>query len=333
MTPDELIANIEKDAPGPIYFLYGEERFYHVEVLGALTRRLIDADNREFNLETFAAAAGRVEIWIGAANTVSFLGGRKLVIVRDLQDATLGEKDVEALLSYLKNPCPETCFVVTADKIDRKRKLYKALADLKTAVECVAPAEASLSGWLRRRAKLLGYELSGGAAGLMVDRIGAKPGMLAAELEKVASYAGEKKIVDENMVAELVGQIKMESAFALTDALKNKNVESAVRLLRNQLGHGEEALKILGAIIWQFRLIWEVKHCLKNRMSPAQIAQKIGAKPFVVEKATASAQRFTQRELRRGFESLFQADRELKTSAKSPESVLETLVIRLCSTG
>ena len=70
--------------------------------------------------------------------------------------------------------------------------------------------------WLKRRARSLGYELQAEAARKMVERVGVKPGILAKELEKVITYAGKTKTVTGSMVGELVGEIKMENAFALT---------------------------------------------------------------------------------------------------------------------
>ena len=68
------------------------------------------------------------------------------------------------------------------------------------------------------------------------------------------------KTVTESMVGELVGEIKMENAFALTEALKEKKAEKALRLLKNQLDHGEDPIKVLGLIAWQYRTLWEVNY-------------------------------------------------------------------------
>ncbi|MFQ5672940.1 MAG: DNA polymerase III subunit delta [Nitrospinales bacterium] len=332
MTADELIRKIGTAAPQSVYFLYGEERFYQNEILAALTRRLITADNREFNLEVFDAKATGAADWIGAAQTLSFMGGQKLVVVRNLHEAAPDKAAAQILLDYLGNPSPDTCLVITADKVDRKRKLDKALTGLKTAVNCAAPREGPLVSWVKERAAARGYNLSRDAAQLMVNRVGARPGLLAAELEKITTFAGEKKNIDEAMAGALVGCAKLESVFSLTDALKKKDAAGALRLLRNQMAHGEEPLKIFGAVAWQFRLIWEVKHHLKRGMPRPRIAETMGTRPFLVDKAAGAAAHFSRADLRRAFDSLFRADRELKTTGKSPERVLEFLILNLCST-
>tara|TARA_B100000686_G_scaffold320175_1_gene371563 strand:- start:13721 stop:14722 length:1002 start_codon:yes stop_codon:yes gene_type:complete len=333
MTPSELIGKLGIEEPDSLYFLFGEERFYHEEIIRALKKKIITEENEEFNFEVFEAKSARVDEWLGAANTFSFLGGRKLVVVRDLHAALLDKNSSEPLLSYIERPAAKTCLVLTADKVDRKRKLDKTLTSLKTAVDCSAPVESVLLGWLQSRAQTCGFELSANAARMIVDLVGAKPGLLAVELEKIFTYAGEIKKIDETLASEVVGAFKLENVFELTNALKKKDHAEALRLLRRQLNHGEEPLKILGAIIWQFRFIWEVRYYVKNRLSAVQIANVMGSRPFIVKKVIPFSKMFSQKDLRAGFESLFHADKELKTSGMEPERIMEGLVLRLCSGG
>ena len=331
MTALELIEQLASGKWHPVYFLYGEEDFFQRELVTALTRRWITPDNRDFNLETFEAKASSVQEWIGACKTLSFFGGEKLVIVRGLDEFKWDDANVPPLLDYASNPVPDACLVLTARKADRKRKIYKGLTKIKGAGECTAPKEGALIPWLRNRAKESERTLSAGAARLMIERVGLKPGQLAGELEKVITFAGQAKSIDEKAVMEVVGETRLENIFAMTDALKSKNTAQALKVLRNQLAHGEEPIKLLGTISWQFRLIWEVKHHQTTGTPPSRIAQTMGIQPFLAEQAMRYTGKFSEGQLRDGFRSLFKADRELKGSGKAPEGILETLVLNLCS--
>ena len=333
MTALELIQQIESGTTHPVYFLYGEEDFFQRELIAALTRRWITPDNRDFNFETFEAKTSTVHEWIGACKTLSFFGGEKLVIVRGLDEVEWEDGKVTPLLDYVSDPVPEACLVLTARKADRKRKVYKALAKLKGAGECTAPREPALIAWLKNRAKESKRTLTAGAARLMVERVGLKPGLLVGELEKVITFAGKTQSIDEQAVLAVVGETRLENVFDLTDALKAKNPVRALSILRNHLEHGEQPVKLLGMIAWQFRLIWEVKHHQTTGTPPSRIAQKMGIAPFQAEQALRYTGKFSEGHLREGFRSLFQADRELKGSGKAPKGILETLVLRLCSAG
>jgi len=330
VTPDKLILQISKGQIEPFYFLYGPEIFYQTEIIQTLIKQWITDDNRDFNLETFDAQESTVNHWLGSAKTLSFLGGIKLVIVRNLHDAIPQDKEAQTLIDYAENPIPEACLVVTSNKVDRKRKLFKILTGLKTAIACEAPKENELINWLRKRAEESNYSLSSNAARVLINRVGARPGILAKELEKTLLYAGANKSISEKDVAEVVGESKTENVFALTEALKTKNPETALRLLNNQINHGEEPIKILGTIAWQFRMIWEVKHYQKKNLPSGQIAKTMGANPYVVDKALQHTGRFSTKQLRTGYLELAKADRSLKSTSQDPLAVMQTLVLNLC---
>lgn len=331
MTAATLIAEIEQGKIRSFYFLHGAEQFFHTEILNALTRQLITEDNRDFNLETFDAKSSSVNDWITATKTLSFLGGTKLVVVRHLHEAALDAKEAQPLLDTIAELPGDVCLVLTADKADRKKKLFKSLTASKGAVECEAPKEAALIPWVRKRARSMGYTLAVNAARTLVDRVGARPGLLATELEKLLTYCGKNKNVSEADVAAVVGDIRMENPFALTDALKIKDAEKALHLLHNQLDHGEDPLKLMGAIAWQFRMIWEVKHYQSKNWPQDKIAAQMGARPFLIEKAMRHTGNFDRECLVKSFESLSRADRELKTTGNDKEGILETLILNLCA--
>ena len=132
---------------------------------------------------------------------------------------------------------------------------------------------------------------------------------------------------------EVVGETRLETIFSLTDALKNKNPHKALQLLNNQLDHGEEPIKIMGMIAWQFRVIWEVKNYQQRNIPSNQIAKAMGANPFVVEKALQHTKNFSNQQLRRAYLQLTQADRSLKSTSQDPVFVMQTLILGLTATS
>ena len=268
MNPNELIQQIPTGPIEHFYFLYGAERFYQVEIIKAIKRQLITDDNCDFNLETFDANSSSLNQWIGSVKTLSFLGGTKLVIVRNLHEVFSNQKNLEelnlqALIDYAKTPLAEACLVITADKVDRRLKLIKTLTELKSAVCCEAPQNNAekkrLWPWVQARAKESGYSISKNAAESLVNRVGYRPGILVQELEKLLVYAGKNKSISESDIMGVIGEAEQD-IWDLIDALMGKQTESELKLLQNQLDHGVAPEQILGAISGQFRTVWEVKN-------------------------------------------------------------------------
>ena len=340
MNPNELIQQIPTGPIEHFYFLYGAERFYQVEIIKAIKRQLITDDNCDFNLETFDANSSSLNQWIGSVKTLSFLGGTKLVIVRNLHEVFSNQKNLEelnlqALIDYAKTPLAEACLVITADKVDRRLKLIKTLTELKSAVCCEAPKNDAekkrLWTWVQARAKESGYSISKNAAESLVNRVGDRPGILAQELEKLLVYAGKNKSISESDIMEVIGETK-QKIWDLNDALMGKQTERALKLLHNQLDHGVAPEQILGAISTQFRTVWEVKNYREQGHPANQIAKKMGAHPYTVQKALKHTQKFSVQQLRRYHAELVQADRSLKSTSHR-EEVMKALILNLCILG
>ena len=101
MLVDQIVHGINEGGIAPFYFLYGPESFYRVEIIQALNQKLITPDNRDFNLENFEARDSSVGDWIRAAKTLSFLGGTKLIIVRNLHETTIEDSVQKTFLNML----------------------------------------------------------------------------------------------------------------------------------------------------------------------------------------------------------------------------------------
>jgi len=125
LTFDECLRALDDGPAAPVYFLFGEERFFHTEILAALVHRLITPENRDFNYESFDAKSSPPGDRIGSARTFSFLGGTRLVVVRNLHEASLDDGGTRLLLDYAADPVGESCLAITCDRVDRKRKLFK----------------------------------------------------------------------------------------------------------------------------------------------------------------------------------------------------------------
>ena len=258
------------------------------------------------------------------------------MIVRNLHEVFSNQKDLEALIDYAKTPLAEACLVITADKVDRRLKLIKTLTELKSAVCCEAPQNKAekkrLWPWVQARAKESGYSISKNAAESLVNRVGDRPGILAQELEKLLVYAGKNKSISESDIMEVIGETKQELIWDLNDALMGKQTERALKLLQNQLDNGVAPEIILGAISSKLRTVWEVKNYQEQGHPANQIAKKMGAHPYAVQKALEHTQKFSVQQLRRCHAELVQADRSLKSTSHR-EEVMKALILNLCILG
>ena len=103
------LAPLREGEPGPLYFLYGKERYLVDRAVDLLRARVLDPRTRDFNYELFyGKEAGAARI-VQAARTLPMMAKRRLILVRDADEMKADE--LAALIPYVNDPAPESCLV------------------------------------------------------------------------------------------------------------------------------------------------------------------------------------------------------------------------------
>src|SRR3989304_8019911 len=126
MNYSELIKNIEKGKIEPLYLFYGEEGFLIDEAVKKIVSVIVEPSNRDFNLEFLRGGETSCEEIISKAQTLPFMGEKRVVIVKDIDE--IKASGAERLMEYCSNPSPSTCLIFTANKIDGRNKLHTTLS-------------------------------------------------------------------------------------------------------------------------------------------------------------------------------------------------------------
>lgn len=258
---------------------------------------------------------------LARAGEAPVFAARRLILVKaaDKLPAAEGER----LLSYLTEPCETTALVfVAGKKMDERRKFTQALMKRAVLVDCAPPPEGQLQAWIKAEASRVGVQVEDEAllllkdmAASLKDMAGGSLYLVRRELEKLAAYVGEGRPAKAADVQALKGTEPGASVFDLTGAIGAQDRGRALRILARNLEAGEDPLRILGALAWQYRRIWKAKE------QPRQWGRESDLNRF-----------FSEARLRRAFEQFTETDSKLKgASAGSKARVLETLLLDLCA--
>src|SRR3972149_5818366 len=107
---DKFLQDIEKGKPRPFYLFCGDEELLIAEALSKLKRKLVPPAFEDWNCQTFHTDDTDPEDVLVAARTLPLFSPWRMVVVKDCQ--RLKEVAAQrAILSYLLEPCPSTCFV------------------------------------------------------------------------------------------------------------------------------------------------------------------------------------------------------------------------------
>lgn len=333
----ELWKKIKGGQIAPVYLLFGTEAFFINETKQLLVDNVLTADEADFNLSTYDLEETPIEVVIEDAETLPFLGERRLILLYNpvfLTSEKTKEKvehNIAKLEAYLKQPAPFSVLVFVAhyEKLDERKKITKELKRSAEIFEAKKMSEQELKKWLQTRAAFNKVQITDSAAIRMIELVGSNLFMLTSEMDKIALYMEETKLIDENIVEQMVSKSLEQNIFTLIDKIVNRKVDEALAIYYDLLKQNEEPLKILALISGQFRLIYQVKDLSRRGYGQQQIAGYLKTHPFRVKLAASQSGKFPDEELTRIIGLLADADYQMKTGGMNKELLIEMFLFKL----
>ncbi|MGI5840221.1 MAG: DNA polymerase III subunit delta [bacterium] len=328
---------MQKEQGKRIFLDCGPDDFFREEALAQLRQVLLNPDYAIYNYSVLdGKTAGPNEI-VEVASTMPFLDNYRLVVVRDpIFLAGANNKKVnstdsrrnDGFLSYLREPMPSTCLVLTAPAADRRLALFKAISRAGMVFSAAAAGEKEIVAWAVHKAKTVGKTIDSGALRLLIEYTARDVRLLGQELEKLFNYLGDRTAIKKDDVLAVASRLPENNAFTLIDNIAQRRKDTALGQLREILRGGEPPYRLLGLLISQVRLILEGKILQEHGNTPQQIAGQLGAHPFRIQKSLAQGKRYTTEELRRMLQLLLQTDEALKRGKSDPHLALELFVLQ-----
>ncbi len=327
MRYQDLAASLKKNGPAPVYLVTGEEDYLRDQALAQIKAAVLgDQGITGFNYDVFYGGEAAAADVVACATEVPAFAHRRLVIYKAADE--ISARDAEVLLPYLESPSESTTLVFVAAKLDGRLKLRRALDRHAVTIDCAPLRDAQLAAWIREEARRLGLRLQEEAVSLLTDMAGEALYAVRQELEKLAAYVPSGALAGPREVEMLRGTEPGASVFDLAAAIGAQDRRRALAILARNLEAGEAPLRILGALIWQYRRLWRVKETLRQNGKEFEAARTLRmehrrVRPFLAQ--------FSDAHLRAAWQLFLEADSRLKGgSAGSGRRVLEALLLGLC---
>ena len=290
----------------PVYLITGSD---HPKVALAV-RRLRERVGREA-AETLDAAESSGEDAVGACNSLGLFGeGTRLVVVEHVERWRAA--DAKAVEAYLKSPAPGTVLALVGDGIKADSPLAKACAKAGDVLRYHAPRKRDLPGWVADQFARRSAHADADACRALAELVGDDLDALAAEVEKLATWAGGETIgVDD--VERLAVPRAEASVFALTDAWGQRDVAGVLRAADALLERSHRELNSIAGLLASH--VAKVRACqalAAEGMRPREAAGRLKMHPFAAEKAFAHAANFSVEELHGATVRLAALDAALK---------------------
>ncbi|HEX8960484.1 MAG TPA: DNA polymerase III subunit delta [Geobacteraceae bacterium] len=328
MKPEEFEKEVRAGDIGPLYYVYGDEPYLVERGVKRLLEKAVSPDFREFNLTVFYGGEAKGEAIVEAAQTLPMFAERRVVLVK--KSGALTAAALDMLAGYVQDPSPSTCLIFQGEKIDQRKKFFLDLKKNGRLVEYKRPYENQLGPFIREEAASQGKRVEPAAAEMLSYFVGNNLQELAAQVEKVATYVGERQTIKLDDVKVIASDTKVDSVFDLANALGERNLGRALRSLQTILRDGEAPLMVLAMVTRHFRQLWRVRELLGKKVPSQEISKAAGIHPYFVRGIMEQATGFSRAEFVAIFERFFATDLALKTSGGKPLDLLERLVMAIC---
>jgi DNA polymerase III subunit delta len=308
-----------------------------------------------------------------AINTLPFFGGGKAVWLRDCnflgEERTASSAAVTEILASLaeelKNfPWQNVRLLISAGKVDKRKTFFKTVEKIGN-VEIFSAWSVNDKDWAERaeEAVLNAFKqrakpVSDNAVAELVNRVGPNPRQLESEVEKLCLFAGERKSVELTDVQAISSRNKSARAFALGDALGDRDLSRLLKRLDEELWEtkfdkDKSEIGLLYGLISKVRAMLLLKEMLREgwiketrdynafkaqleRVPADQLPadrkfNPLAINPYVLYKALPQAKRYSSGELVRAMEILLRCNQRLVSSQLDEALVLQQALVQIVS--
>lgn len=311
-----------------LFFLYGDNLFSLQKSAQKVERDFIAKENSDLNVIRIDGEKTTLSDLSVALASLPFLGNRRLLVIKNLSKNSSKELKKDVANGLEEIPTTSVTLFIEEGEPDKRESLFKELTKKATTKVFALPPIQALPRLIREKVQSLGLEIGEAAAERLALLVGADLMRLDNEIEKLILFARSKSekeisISDINISVEASPSFKI---FDLTDAIGQKNLPKALKVLHEFLGHGEDASLIFNMVIREIRNMLIISDLAKI-MPEQKIASEAKMHPFVVKKTLSNLRRFQKGEIERYFLKLRDADWQIKSGQIEQETALIKLIV------
>ena len=317
-----------------VIFLYGNDEYAMARRLKEYEADFTDATSAGMNTARLDGRTLSDDELNNAVNAMPFLAPKRFVSLATPSAKYNSPAARKKFYEFLEKT-PESARLVIHELIEPKevekhwlvKWAAKNNAVIKTQV-FMLPRQKEMTGWILNEAKNQSGQIEPAAASKLAEMVGLDTRQAAQELAKLLAYVNWERPIKVQDVEAVSIVSAQQSIFDFVDALALGEGKRAQSLLHRLL-ETEDLFSIWGMIVRQFRLLIQAREILNRRGNQDDVARALGVHPFVAEKTTAQARRFSIESLESIYHKLLEIDEGVKTSQVTLDLAMEMLVMEL----
>ena len=326
----DIVSEIKKGNIKPIYFLMGEEPYYIDKISDFIEENILDEADKGFNQQVMYGRDSSIEDIVSSAKRYPMMAERQVLIIKEAQDLS---RNIEKLVSYAENPQPTTVLVLNYKykKLDKRKKLHKAIAKSGLIYESKKLYENQVSDWIRRVLGGKKYQIEIKAAQMLVEFLGTDLSKISNELDKLMIILPKETIINDKHIEDNIGISKDFNNFELRKAVGEKSIVKSNRIINYFVENPKNnplvmTISLLNSFFTQLLLF----HGLKDK-SKSSVAKTLGVNPYFVDEYFTAARNYPMRKVAQVIAFLREADLRSKGvgANQTQEDILKELLFKI----
>jgi len=326
-TIQSLKKNLSQDKIDPVYLVSGDEDFLIERTTKQIVTQAVEAGSEDFNLDVLYGNETDGATIVNLAMSYPMMAAKRVVMLRNIH--LLSVQSIELLAKYVQKPSPTTCLIMTASKVDFRKKLFATIRENSTHVEIKQLYDNKIPDWIRSYLAENKLTISDEALVLLHASIGNSLRRIASEIDKIKLNLGDKNRIEIEHVEVVVGASRQFNVFEFCDAVGGKNINKGLKILEGMLQFGGVPTGMLVMLNRHFTILAKLKELRAKNYRRDQISKELKINPFFVDNYAKQTNLYSRSHFDTIFELLLDADYQLKTSYQKPKMIMEMLLLKL----
>lgn len=257
-------------------------------------------------------------------NAQSLMGGRRVIIVRDVSNQLTN--DIRKMLDESKS---DNLLLMYANDFNKKSSLVKLAenSDDMAGYACYDDKDDDIYHVLRTT----GLTFDPQAVQFLCSRLSNDRMINLSEIEKLKTYMGEAKNVTVDIVAKVISDQSNSSAEDICYAVMNGDRAEAEKLFEKYLDEGNEAVSVVKSLEYHVMKLINAVAEMEKGESEDKVTESLIPKSMFYRKDSFKRQlrKWKKDKLLSALEVLYEVEKDCKTTGMPQEDVVGRMLLRM----
>lgn len=283
---------------------------------------LIKKDFQDALITTYDLEEDSINTLIEDADTISFLTPKKVIIGNNFNL----DDSIESLINYLNNPNLDVLLILTASKLDERKKIGKELVKKLTYLKLDLDSKTIIKDIFKD------FQVEPRVINTLEEYFKDDKERLISECHKLKLYFYESKKVPYKEALDIIVKPLNQAdnlSFSLIRNIAIKDKKNAILIYKELRDYNIEPYAIMGLLESQYRLLYQVKLLNNKNISYNDIGKILDVHPFRVKKTLELTKYYTIKEISKIIKNLALNDYKVKSGQLENDMLIDILILNI----